>query len=550
MKRDHVYPCFKRLLMLGLSAVLIAASFSPLSASAAPRPPQQQVPTADAVRFLEQATFGPTPALIARVQNSGFKDFLEQEFSARVSLYNNLPVFPDDSAVGCPDGTAPPNCFRDNYTQWPHQLQFFLNALYGEDQLRQRVAFALGQIFVVSGVEIIQPSSLGPYLNIFQRNAFGNYRQILEEVTLSPAMGRYLDMANNRRQAPNENYAREVLQLFSIGQFKLNTDGTLQLDGLGQPIPTYDQNTIINFSRLFTGWTYPPKPGVRNLAINPEYYIGKMVSSESNHDRNSKTLLDGFVVPANQKAETEIKLALDNIFNHPNVAPFICKQLIQHLVTSNPSPAYLGRISAVFNNNGQGVRGDLKAVVAAILLDSEARGDLQSGASYGHMREPVLFITNVLRAFGATSDGALLAEQGRNMGQYLFYSPTVFNYYLPGYVVPGTTVLGPEFSIQSTSASIARANFVNTMVFSRINNPGSLGTQLTLTDMQNLASNTNALLDELNRILMHGSMSTAMRDRIFTVVNALPNVTAADRLKRAQWAIYLVLTSSQFQVER
>lgn len=546
MKRDHFHPYLKRLLLFGLSATLIVAGLSPLAA-AAPARPQVQVSSADAVRFLEQATFGPTPALILRVQNSGFKDFLEQEFDARMSLYPALPVFPTDSAVGCPAG-APPNCFRDNYTQWPLQIHFFMNALYGEDQLRQRVAFALSQIFVVSGVEIIQPSSMYQYQNIFLRNAFGNFRQILEEVTLSPTMGRYLDMANNRRQAPNENYAREVAQLFSIGQFKLNQDGTLILDGLGQPIPTYDQNTIINFSKLFTGWTYPPRPGVRNLAINPEYYIGQMVSMETNHDRTAKTLLDGFVVPANQKAETEIRLGLDNIFNHPNVAPFICKQLIQHLVTSNPSPAYLGRVSAVFNNNGSGVRGDLRSVVSAILLDEEARGDVKTDASYGHLREPVLFITNILRAFGATSDGALLAERGRDMGQYLFYSPTVFNYYQPTYVVPGTAILGPEFSIQSTSAAITRANFVNQMVF-RTGGPPA-GTVINFTEWQNMASNTTALLNELDRLLMHGSMSSAMRTRITTVIDALPNVTAADRLKRAQWAIYLVATSSQYQVQR
>lgn len=546
MKRDHVHPYFKRLSLFGLSAVLIAASLSPL-ATAAPSPPQVQVSSADAVRFLEQATFGPTPALIARVQNSGFKSYLEQEFSARPALYPSLPPFPTDSALGCP-GTAPPNCVRDNYTQFPLQIHFFMNALYGEDQLRQRVAFALSQIFVVSGVEIEQPSSMAPYQNIFVRNAFGNFRTILEEVTLSPAMGRYLDMANNRRQAPNENYAREVLQLFSIGQFRLNQDGTLQLDGQGQPIPTYDQNTIINFSKLFTGWTYPPRPGVRSVATNPEYYIGQMVSMETNHDRTSKTLLNGFVVPANQKTETEIRLGLDNIFNHSNVAPFICKQLIQHLVTSNPSPAYLGRVSAIFNNNGSGVRGDLKSVVSAILLDAEARGDLKTDANYGHLREPVLFITNILRAFNATSDGVQLAERGRDMGQFLFLSPTVFNYYQPTYVVPGTTVLGPEFSIQSTSAAITRANFVNQMVF-RTGGPPA-GTVLNLTDMQNLASDTNALLNELDMLLMHGTMSSAMRTRIATAINALPNVTAADRLKRAQWAIYLVLTSSQYQVER
>lgn len=536
-----------------LFCVVVLASSVPRRAEATAEPVQVVSSLGDTVRFLEQATFGPTPGLISNVQGIGIKAYLNKQFEAALSVYPELPPFPIDDTVGCPEG-APANCFRDNYTMYPLQVQFFLNALNGEDQLRQRVAFALGQIFVISGVTIQQPSSMAPYLNMLNRGAFDNFRKLMFDVTISPAMGRYLDMVNNDRRAtgvsPNENYARELLQLFTIGLWMLNQDGTLQLDNLGQPIPTYDQNTVINFARVFTGWTYPVKPGASMQPHNPEYYIGPMVAWENNHDRNAKTLLNGVVAPAGLTAKKDLVLALDNIFNHPNVAPFVCKQLIQHLVTSNPTPAYVGRVSAVFNNNGRGVRGDLGSVVIAILEDPEARGDVKSDPSYGHLRPPVLFITNILRMFNATSDGALLAEQGRNMGQFLFNSPTVFNYYPPTYQVPGAGVLGPEFSIQATSAAIARANFVNTMVFSRINNSGSTGTQIDLSGLQALATNPTALVDELDRLMLHQSMSQAMRNKIVQTVTALPSSTTADRLRRAQWALYLVATSSQYQVER
>ena len=545
MKRLPFQNYFKRALPLLLSMVIVAGNSARLAQA-------QSVTSSDAVRFLEQVSFGPRTGLISRVQTEGFKSFLEEEYNARISGYPGLTPFPSDSSVGCPTGSDP-NCFRDNYTMYPLQVAFFLNSLYGEDQFRQRVAFALGQIFVVSGVTIQQPSSMGPFLNLLHFSAFGNFHQLLYDVTLNPAMGNYLNMVNNDRRSggasPNENYAREVLQLFSIGLYKLNLDGTVQLDGTGNPIPTYDQNTVIGFAKAFTGWTYAPNPGAPMLAHNPENYQGPMVAWENNHDKTTKTLLDGVVMPANQAAKKDLVNALNNIFNHPNVGPFISKQLIQHLVTSNPSPAYVARIASVFNNNGSGVRGDLKAVVSAIVLDAEARGDTQASPSYGHLREPVLFITNVLRAFDATSDGVALVDRATTMGQNLFNSPSVFNYYRPSYQVPGAGILGPEFNIQTTSATLSRANFVNTMVFSRIGTAPA-GTQLNLGPWQTLASNPSALVDELNRLLMHGTMSTAMRDKVVTTVGALPGVTSNDLLLRARWAIYLVATSQQYQVER
>lgn len=559
----HIIQCCKRALPLTLCAVLLISGVAAQSPTKGPvpKPAAPVVLASDAVRFLEQATFGPNSQLIDRVQSIGLNDALQNEFSVPMSTYPDLPPFPPDSADGCPTGSDP-NCFRDNYTMFPLQVKFFLNALYGDDQLRQRVAFALHQIFVVSGLSIEQPSSMAPYLNLFARGAFGNYRQLLYDVTLNPAMGRYLDMANNDKRSgsasPNENYAREILQLFSIGLFKLNQDGSLQLDGAGQPIPTYAQSTVIGFAKIFTGWTYAPLPGATSQWTNPENYLAPMISFQNHHDLSAKPLLNGVTTLPNQAAKKDLVFALDNIFNHSNVAPFICKQLIQHLVTSNPTLGYVSRVSAVFNNNGAGVRGDLKAVVTAILLDEEARcDDIATCASsrdvnYGHLRSPILLITNILRAFNPTSDGVSLSDRARNMGQEPFNPPTVFSYYRPNYVIPNTTLVGPEFNIQSSAAAIQRANFANTIVFSRIGTAPA-GTAIDLSGLQ--ARSTGdvtgaALVDELNRLLMHGAMSAEMRTKIMQTITALPSATPANHLLRARWALYLATTSSQYQVAR
>jgi uncharacterized protein (DUF1800 family) len=523
-----------------------------------PAPTPSPNPTAgpasynEAIRFLEQSTFGPTPALAAHVQSVGLQAFLDEQFAATASTYPALTPYPTDNNVGCP---ADPNnantrtiCLRDNYSMYPLQARFYQNALTGPDQLRQRVAFALSQIFVTSGVDIQQPSSMAQYQQMLLNEAFGNYRQLLYDVTLSPVMGHYLNMANNDKPnpttgvAPNENYAREVLQLFSVGLYKLNQDGTLMLDSSGNAIETYDQDdTVEGFAHVFTGWTYPTMPGATPLRHNPQYYIGPMVAYPSNHDTGTKELLNGVILPAGQTPEKDLNDALDNIFNHQNVAPFICKQLIQHLVTSNPSPAYVGRVSAVFNNNGAGVRGDLKAVVAAILLDTEARGDVHLEPNYGHLREPALFIANLWRAFNASADAAsTLNSYGSSMGQNLFYSPTVFNYYPPDYVVPGTNAVGPEFALQTTATSLARINFVNTFAYKTTGG-------FDYSALQPLAADPQKLTDALNALLMHNAMSSVMRG---VVVQAVSSIPATQTLLRAQTAVYLISTSSQYQVER
>ncbi|MBA3248644.1 MAG: DUF1800 domain-containing protein, partial [Pyrinomonadaceae bacterium] len=401
-----------------------------------------------------------------------------------------------------------------------------------------------------------------PYLQILDRNAFGNYRQLLQEITLNPAMGEYLDMRRSTAANPNENFAREILQLFSIGVDELNLDGTLRLSAQGERIPTYTQDTVNNFTRVFTGWTFAPifAAGVSN-------YRDPMVPrAGNNHDTGSKTLLNGVVLPAGQNATQDLNAALDNIFNHPNVGPFIGQQLIQHLVTSNPSPAYVERVARAFNNdcdalypdNCQNVRGDMKAVIRAILLDPEARGDVKTDPNYGKLREPVQFINNILRATSATSDGVIGNRSQRgdlpgSLDQPVFQPPTVFSYYSPLYEVPGQPgLLGPVFEILSTSTALRRANTVNTLIYSGIgtNTDTPTGTQLNFSSLEALASNPTQLVDAVNALFLHNTMSAEVRSAITTAVNAIPTSDGQFARKRAQVAVYLVTTSPQFQIER
>ncbi len=517
---------------------------------------------ADTVRFLEQATWGPTNAEVARVQAMGLRAFLNEQFAAPVSSYPSLPLYPTDQAQGCPTG-SPATCLRDNYSIYPLQVKFFQNALAtnsGSDQLRQRVAFALHQVFVVSGREINYPAWMAYYLQILDRNAFGNFRNLLQEITLNPSMGEYLNMRGNLKTNPNENYAREILQLFSIGVDELNLDGTPKLDAQGKRIPSYSQDTINNFARVFTGWNLAAAPGqgIPN-------YRDPMISRETNYDTASKQLLNGVILQPNQTSAADLNAALDNIFNHPNTGPFIGKQLIQHLVTSNPSPAYVERVARVFNNdcdtlypdNCTNTRGDLKPVARAVLLDPEARGDLKTDPKYGKLREPVQLLANVLRAFNATSDGVLAnrssgGDMPATLDQPLFLPATVFSYYTPTYEVPGTGLLGPSFEILSTSTSLRRANTVNQLIYTGIaagaNNP--TGTQLNLSSLDALAGNPAQLLDALDALLMHNTLSAGARASITTAINSILSTDANFARKRVQAAAYLVATSHQYQVQR
>ena len=504
----------------------------------------------DAVRFLEQATFGPNSNLIDHVQAVGLPGFIDEQFALPASSYPSLSLQPTTIPATC-TGT----CVRDNYSMYPIQVTFFKNALGGQDQLRQRVAFALQQILVTSGLTVTQPSWMTPYLQIFDRNAFGNFRQLLQEITLSPAMGVYLNMAGNNKTSPNENYAREILQLFTIGLNELNTNGTLVADSQGNPVPTYTQATVDAFAKVFTGWNLAAAPmtGVPN-------YIDPMVVTAANHDGTAKTLLNGVTLPATTpvtvaSANKDLNDALDNIFRHRNVGPFIGRNLIQHLVTSNPSPAYVGRVASAFNDNGSGVRGDLKAVIRAILLDAEAR-DTAPNALFGHLQEPILFKARLLRAFnttGATTDFVLTdtyLPTELSMSQDLFRSPSVFNYYPPSYDIPGVGVNGPEFAIQSTSTTLARVNFVaettyKTMSVSNPNRP--TGTWLDLSSITPLAGSPYQLVNALNTLMLHGQMSADLRAAVNNAIASMPTATS---LAKAQRAVYLIGSSPEYFVER
>jgi hypothetical protein len=356
------------------------------------------------------------------------------------------------------------------------------------------------------------------------------------------------------------------MQLFTLGLDQLNEDGTLKLDASNNPIPTYDQNTVEALARAFTGWTYPTQPGSTLVKHNPAYWLGPMESLDSNHDTALKTLLPvngtATTLPAGQGAVADLNGALDNIFAQSSMAPFVSKQLIQHLVTSNPSAAYVNRVATAFDAGsfsgygatfGSGQRGDLQAVIAAILLDSEARrGDdpTTANAGDGHLREPILYIAGTLRAFGAVSDGAAPVNNfltAGSMNQPPLDAPSVFNFFPPDYNIPDTSLLGPEFALDTTATTLVRANFVNSFVY------GSIGTGTTVdfTPYAALAANPDAtgqLLDSLNSLLLHGSLSSAARASILTAVNAVP-AGSTQNLLRAQTGIYLILSSSQYQVE-
>jgi uncharacterized protein (DUF1800 family) len=529
----------------------------------------------DRARFFEQATFGATGELDSRVRRIGLRTWLTEQFEAPypTNPYPNIPLMPVVPPSTC-NLASNPSCYRERYTLQPLQQWFFKESFYGDAPLRHRAAWTLSQIWVTSGVTIQQSSHMIAYHKILSNNAFGSYRTLMQEMTLNPAMGDYLDMVRSTKTNPNENYPREILQLFSIGLFMLNQDGTLQRDAQNNPIPTYNQETINNFSKVFTGWTYCNNAACPNAIPGSLNYKDPLVLNPSNHDTSEKTLLSypnavNPVIPActncttpdaiTAYANASLDHAIENIFNHPNLPPFISKLMIQHLVTSDPSPAFVQRVADVFVNNGQNQRGDLKSVIRAILLDPEARGNLKTAPRYGKLREPVQIVTNLGRLFPAKSwDGLSLSDGGLSesmirMGQNPFYSPTVFNYYLPEFIVPGTTLNAPEFQLLNTSTAISRTNFLYVLIFEGItaNVTDSLrGTSLDISEAVSFAATDESgtqLLDFLNTKMMHGTLSTEHRNAILSAIVAVPpnNPTL-----RAKTAIYLLAASSQYQIQR
>jgi uncharacterized protein (DUF1800 family) len=505
-----------------------------------------------AARLLDQATFGPTLTDIQNVETIGLQAYLNQQFATPATLEPDIAATPPTL---CATNTVP--C---------QQAEWWQGALTAPDQLRQRVAFALSEIFVIS-TNSVNARSVTPYQNILLNDAFGNFYTVMNDVSLSTGMGAYLNMLNSAKptgtEIANENYPRELMQLFTIGLYMLNSDGTQQLDANGNTIPTYTEAQVQAFARAYTGWTYATATGgsPTKFPNNTANYDAPMAPVETQHDMTAKILLNGTTLPAGQSAEMDLAGALSNIFNHPNVGPFVCRQLIQHLVTSNPSPQYVARVSAVFADDGTSAhtRGNLQAVVQAILLDSEARaGDTNASFDGGHLREPMLYMTNVMRGLGFTFTGG-----GTGTGPEYYYTPgnytttisekpyasgSVFNFFPPNYVIPGSTTNAPEFSIENTASAILRLTLADNLVNNKISAfsvdlsaTSALGLMASATG--NATTDSTNLVNALSNMFMHGQMPAQMQSAIVAHVATLTNIP-----ERVRVATYLVITSSQYKV--
>ena len=578
----------------------------------------------DAARFLQQATFGPTDADVAHLRSlvapnagNGYQAWLNEQYAAPTSL---MTTYHDWVANTLSENTG--NVLREAWfldTLGGPDPQN--NAVIHTDQLRQRVAFALSEIFVISDQNTLvnqHPEGEVTYYDILANNAFGNFRQLLEKVTLSSDMGVYLNMISNPRadlrqnRHPDENYAREINQLFSVGLVMLNGDGSLQLSG-GKPIPTYTQPVVTAFAHVFTGWNWASctSGNYLNCGYQGDDFRQPMApfaawhdnGSDATNDIHNKQLLaypgavNGGVLVDGGTPQSDLAFALDNIFNHPNVGPFIGKQLIQRLVTSNPSPAYVQRITNVFNNNGSGVRGDLKAVVQAILLDPEARvGQFHAPDSFGKLREPLLRMTHFWRATGArhhcgldigglhyanqpyryagytTAYGTSDETYGSGVGQAPLDSPTVFNFFKPSFGPSGemTTrgLLGPEFQIATDSLIVSSTNSLFGKSFNGdltdtcdsndtigdIALNRSLDLALAGTVAGGPASSSAGLVDAYNKRFMAGQMSPFMRNVLINYLNTIssasdPNEPDA-RVSRVNRALLLISTSPEYLIQK
>ncbi|WP_420631665.1 DUF1800 domain-containing protein [Candidatus Leptofilum sp.] len=535
----------------------------------------------EASRFLAQATLGADLALIQEVAATGIEPWIDQQFALPQSqildyLYSELF---DETTIGDYGAEAPwRSLFR--YALWQAVLG-------GSDLLRQRVALALSEIFVISTEDdaiYAVANGAADWYDMLLRNAFGNFRDLLQDVTLSPLMGRYLSHAGNRKtnvdenRFPDENYAREIMQLFTIGLFLLNDDGSFILDGDNEPIPTYDNSHITEFAKIFTGLQYDFDgdpyvtwiPDFLSGWLNPYTAVRPMKMWDEEHEPGSKTLLNGYVVPDGQIGMEDVNEALDHLFNHQNVGPFIGKQLIQRLVKSNPSPAYVARVTAVFNDNGSGVRGDMQAVIKAILLDDEARNPIHiDDPTHGKLREPFFRFTQMVRAFHFTNPQAKFWDAGWDveglLRQYMFNAPSVFNFFAPGFRPAGALsdngLAGPEFQLLNSYTAISTVNFwysrlwwgyvidlpdptteIKGQTYDLDQPAPDLSYEITL------VNDIPALLDHLDLLLTCGTLSTEMRGILETAVTGYRDQNADDE-DVVKMAIFLLMSCPEYAVQ-
>ncbi len=500
----------------------------------------------EAYRLLEQSTFGPTLDDILTAGEAGPESWINEQMQMPATYLS--------------DGLRKANSDRWNeYVNvwWRHAIQ-------ADDQLRQRVAFALSQILVVSAQGGLGEEQFGlaNYYDILLRNAFGNYRDLLEEVTLNPVMGEYLSMKGNRKPEPaenirsDENYARELLQLFSIGQVLLNQDGTPQLDDDAVPLPAYDQTTIEEFARVFTGWHFANAEDFR-WPKNKDY-LSPMVAWPEYHDSDSKTLLNGVTLAAGQSAQADLDAALDNIFNHPNVGPFISRQLIQRLITSNPSPGYVRDVAEVFNRNAAGERGSLGSVIKAILMHREAReGHLDNPESFGKLKEPLLRVTQLWRAFEPETIhyDFNYGWVGNELGQSPMNSPSVFNFFRPDFSQPGDIrelgMVSPEFEILDESSIITATNrlLANTLWSHNYKNDAD-ATRITIDISREmvLEADHELFLDHLDLLLLGGRMSAELRAETQQLMDQRNYNGGASQ--RVVEAIFLIASSPEAAIQQ
>lgn len=542
----------------------------------------------DAHRFLGQASFGATPALVENVQKVGYANWIDAQFDTTIAASHVATV--DASTAQLRTDKARSQDI--GYTWWTH-------AVKDPAQLRQRVAYALSQIFVVSTVDTTLGENsrmVASYMDMLTQRSAGTYRELLEGVALHPAMGIYLSSLQNRKEdplsgrIPDENFAREVMQLFSIGLYMLNDDGSLKLSN-GLPVETYTPDDVRGLAKVFTGWSWHRPVGnsaewwrcfwaTTGCNDVSEQTTQPMTAYADMHSTSEKRFL-GVTIPAQSTADPaqSLRIALDRLAAHPNTAPFISRQLIQRLVTSNPSPEYIGRVTAVFRRSN----GNLKAVVKAILLDEEARTPLVSGvsmATYGKVREPVLRITQLLRAVPHSSAMYTSLQSARSpapfyhaantddpayaLGQSPMRSPSVFNFYRPGYKPPRSqlgslNLVAPEMQITNETSVLGYANFVATILdegWGETNaQTGKPDIQFDLTSLQSLDDGSDAarpqrLVDEAARRLLGSTLSADLNERVVTAIGTMPRTSEQQRRRRAAAAIAFVALTPSYIVQQ
>lgn len=542
-----------------------------------------------ASRFLAQATFGSDRDLIESVAATGLENWINQQLLVPPTrMVPELDRALDHFYEICLELGGIP----EDVDGFEEGCEFFLYdfpgkftypwmqaVLTGKDQLRQRVAFALSEIFVVSGVskEEEYAYALSNYYDLLLTHAFGSFEDLLFDITLNPVMGEYLSHLNNPKTdtvaniRPDENFAREIMQLFTIGLFELNLDGTQKLDPNGQPIPTYDNNDIKEFAKVFTGLGDGDPEGQFGVPADDDFFINyqlPMRMYEAQHEPGEKRLLNGFVLPNGQTGLEDIRQTVHHLAGHPNTAPFITYRLIQRLVKSNPSPAYVRRVATVFENDGSGQRGNLGAVVKAILLDPEARECSWTQLNdNGKLREPLLRYTHYLRALEAQNESEIywsfLETFDFFMRQRPLFAPSVFNFFLPDYQPNGPVaeagLVAPEFQMHNSSSAISWYNIVNTWTVEewllevateyelfRQEPPESYGVYADWSEYLQI-QNDAVLIDELSLLLCHDQLSANTRT---IVLNALQAVGEFDPEDRMRMALYLILISPDYNVIR